>query len=137
MLAEAARLDDRVGIALALPDRVEHFLRELAGDGVIGDACDQARELLRRDRAGVDFEPRLVERTGKIAQKVGEEAVEALIEAVRGDKKALTEESADLMYHLLVLWADSKVKASDVWCILEERFDSSGGIDEKKAWLKD
>ncbi len=75
--------------------------------------------------------------TGKIAQKVGEEAVEALIEAVRGNKKALTEESADLLYHLLVLWADSKVKASDVWGILEMRFDSSGGIDEKKAWLKD
>ncbi len=75
--------------------------------------------------------------TEKIAQKVGEEAVEALIEAVRGDKKALTEESADLLYHLLVLWADSKVKASDVWSTLEMRFDSSGGIDEKKAWLKD
>ncbi len=75
--------------------------------------------------------------TGKIAQKVGEEAVEALIEAVRGDKKALTEESADLMYHLLVLWADSKVKASDVWGTLETRFGNSGGVDEKKAWLKD
>ena len=75
--------------------------------------------------------------TSKIAQKVGEEAVEALIEAVRGNRKALTEESADLLYHLLVLWADSKVKASDVWSTLERRFDSGGGIDEKKAWLKD
>ena len=76
--------------------------------------------------------------TDKIAQKVGEEAVETLIEAVRGNQKALTEESADLLYHLLVLWADSKVKASDVWSTLEMRFgDSGGGIDEKKAWLKD
>jgi len=75
--------------------------------------------------------------TDKIAQKVGEEAVEALIEAVRGNKKALTEESADLLYHLLVLWADSKVKASDVWNTLEMRFGESGGVDEKKAWLKD
>ncbi len=75
--------------------------------------------------------------TEKIAQKVGEEAVETLIEAVRGDKKALTEESADLLYHLLVLWADSKVKAADVWGTLEMRFGDAGGIDEKKAWLKD
>ena len=76
--------------------------------------------------------------TDKIAQKVGEEAVETLIEAVRGNRQALTEESADLLYHLLVLWADSKVKASDVWSTLEMRFgDSGGGIDEKKAWLKD
>ena len=75
--------------------------------------------------------------TDKIAQKVGEEAVEALIEAVRGNKAELVEESADLLYHLLVLWADSNVKASDVWTTLEARFASGGGIDEKKAWLKD
>lgn len=75
--------------------------------------------------------------TDKIAQKVGEEAVETVIEAVRGNRQALTEESADLLYHLLVLWADSKVKASDVWSTLEMRFGDSGAIDEKKAWLKD
>lgn len=75
--------------------------------------------------------------TDKIAQKVGEEAVETLIEAVRGNRAELIEESADLLYHLLVLWADSKVKASDVWSTLEMRFDSNEGIDEKKAWLKD
>ena len=75
--------------------------------------------------------------TAKIAQKLGEEAVETVIEAVRGDKKALTEESADLLYHLLVLWADSKVKPCDVWGTLEMRFGTGGGIDEKKSWLKD
>src|SRR5690349_11748000 len=41
----------------------------------------------------------------KIAQKLGEEAVEAVIEGVRGDGARLAQESADLLYHLLVLWA--------------------------------
>lgn len=59
--------------------------------------------------------------TAKIAQKVGEEAVEALIEGVRGDKEHLAEESADLLYHLLVLWADQNVKPEAVWAALEKR----------------
>jgi phosphoribosyl-ATP pyrophosphohydrolase len=59
--------------------------------------------------------------TAKIAQKVGEESVETLIEAVRGDKALLAEESADLLYHLLVLWADQKLAPEDVWRVLESR----------------
>ncbi len=47
--------------------------------------------------------------TAKIAQKLGEEAVEAVIEGVKGDPAALVGESADLLYHLLVLWAAVKV----------------------------
>ena len=57
----------------------------------------------------------------KIAQKLGEEAVETLIEGVRGDKERLAEESADLLYHLLVLWADQKVKPEAVWQALARR----------------
>lgn len=69
--------------------------------------------------------------TAKIAQKVGEEAVEALIEAIRGDSNALAEESADLVYHLMVLWADSGLKATTVWSILQKRFDTGGVYDQK------
>ena len=47
--------------------------------------------------------------TGKIAQKLGEEAVETVIEAVSGDKSAVIAESADLLYHLLVLWAAREI----------------------------
>ncbi|MFM2044766.1 MAG: hypothetical protein RLY86_3342 [Pseudomonadota bacterium] len=67
----------------------------------------------------------------KIAQKLGEEAVETVIEAVRGDKGKLAEESADLLYHLLVLWADAGLDPADVFAILEARTGISG-IDEKK-----
>ena len=54
-----------------------------------------------------------------------------MIEAVRGDKGKLAEESADLLYHLLVLWADAGLDPADVFAILEARTGISG-IDEKK-----
>lgn len=70
--------------------------------------------------------------TPKIAQKLGEEAVEAVIEAVRGDPARLAEESADLLYHLLVLWSATGVVPRDVWSALESRIGVSG-LDEKKS----
>jgi len=68
--------------------------------------------------------------TRKIAQKVGEEAVEAVIEAVRGKRDRLIAESADLMYHLLVLWADQRVTPAEVWAELSRR-EGFSGIAEK------
>jgi len=59
--------------------------------------------------------------TAKIAQKVGEEAVETVIEAMRGDRERLVSESADLVYHLLVLWADRDIDPADVWAELTRR----------------
>ena len=69
--------------------------------------------------------------TEKIAQKLGEEAVETVIEGVRGKKRELAAESADLLYHLLVLWADRDLKPAEVWLQLAER-EGLSGIDEKK-----
>ncbi|MDB5364360.1 MAG: phosphoribosyl-ATP pyrophosphatase [Rhodospirillales bacterium] len=57
----------------------------------------------------------------KIAQKVGEEAVETVIAALVQDKDALAAESADLLYHLLVLWADVGLDPNDVAKVLETR----------------
>ena len=68
----------------------------------------------------------------KIAQKLGEEAVEAVIEGVRGDSARLAQESADLLYHLLVLWAETGVAPQQVWQALEARVGRSG-LDEKKS----
>ncbi|EGY00059.1 phosphoribosyl-ATP pyrophosphatase [Nitrospirillum viridazoti Y2] len=69
--------------------------------------------------------------TAKIAQKVGEEAVEAVIEAMRGDRDKLASESADLLYHLLVLWADAGLTPDDIYAVLAARQGISG-IEEKK-----
>lgn len=70
--------------------------------------------------------------TAKVAQKFGEEAVECLIEAVAGNKPALVAESADVLYHLLVLWVDAGVTPTEVWAELERR-EGVSGIAEKAA----
>ncbi len=70
--------------------------------------------------------------TPRIAQKLGEEAVETVIAAVKGDGGGLVGESADLLYHLLVLWADAGIAPSEVWLALEARMGTSG-IAEKKS----
>jgi len=70
--------------------------------------------------------------TDKIAQKLGEEAVETVIEGVRGSKKDLAAESADLLYHLLVLWADRGLGPEAVWNALAAR-EGISGIAAKKA----
>lgn len=67
-----------------------------------------------------------------IAQKVGEEAVEVNIAALVEGPEALAAESADLLYHLMVLWADSGIAPEDVWAQLAKR-EGVSGIEEKRA----
>ena len=64
--------------------------------------------------------------TNTIAQKVGEEAVETIIEAISKRKNGLICESVDLLYHLMVLWADSNVKLEDIWDEMARRSIESG-----------
>jgi phosphoribosyl-ATP pyrophosphohydrolase len=71
----------------------------------------------------------------KVAKKLGEEAVETVIEGVRGDNDALAAESADLLYHLLVLWTARGLEPAQVWEKLESRL-GTGGIAEKMARKK-
>jgi phosphoribosyl-ATP pyrophosphohydrolase len=66
------------------------------------------------------------------AAKFGEEAVEAIVEAVRGDREALTRESADVLYHFLVMLAAGGVKLDDVLAELERR-EGVSGVAEKAA----
>jgi phosphoribosyl-ATP pyrophosphohydrolase len=70
--------------------------------------------------------------TAKIAQKLGEEAIEAVIEAVRGERAGLVAESADLLYHLLVAWADAGIAPGEIWAELRRR-EGVSGIAEKAA----
>jgi phosphoribosyl-ATP pyrophosphohydrolase len=76
---------------------------------------------------------RLLQRgTPKVAQKFGEEAVECLIEAVAGNRRAVIAESADVLYHLIVLWVDAGVRPNEVWQELRAR-EGISGIAEKAA----
>ncbi|WP_299678869.1 phosphoribosyl-ATP diphosphatase [uncultured Roseobacter sp.] len=68
----------------------------------------------------------------KCAEKFGEEAIEAIIEATRGDKARLTAEAADVLYHLLVMLAASDVRLEDVLAELQRRQGQSG-LSEKAA----
>ena len=70
--------------------------------------------------------------TPKIAQKLGEEAVETVIAGLGGEREALAAESADLIFHLLVLWAARDLAPEEVWRELERRRATSG-IEEKAS----
>lgn len=69
---------------------------------------------------------------GKMAQKLGEEAVETVIAAMAGDRKELTGEAADLLFHLLALLADCDVSLADVCAELDRR-EGVSGLDEKAS----
>lgn len=111
-------------------------LRELAPD-------DEALHMLDRlyatieSRKGADpqtsYTARLMARgRDKLAQKLGEEATETVIEAIKGDGDKLILESADLLYHLLALWATMGVKPDQVWAELARREGISGLAEKAK-----
>mmetsp|Transcript_33996 Transcript_33996/g.83314 ORF Transcript_33996/g.83314 Transcript_33996/m.83314 type:complete len:355 (-) Transcript_33996:105-1169(-) len=68
----------------------------------------------------------------KIAKKVGEEAVEVAIAASTGDAHETVKESADLLYHLTVLWASMGIDSAQVWNELQQR-EGTSGIQEKAS----
>ncbi|MBX9731667.1 MAG: phosphoribosyl-ATP diphosphatase [Sphingomonas sp.] len=68
----------------------------------------------------------------KIAQKVGEEAVETVIASLGDDQAALVGEATDLMFHLLVLLADAGLSLDDIRAEMRRR-EGVSGIDEKAA----
>lgn len=74
----------------------------------------------------------------KIAQKVGEEGVETALAAVAEGHDELLNESADLLYMLLLLWAAKDVEPAEVYAKLEERFGKSGIRDkDNKSYMRD
>jgi phosphoribosyl-ATP pyrophosphohydrolase len=65
-----------------------------------------------------------------MAQKLAEEATEVVIEAVRGERSAVVNESVDLLYNLVVLWSELGVSASEIWAEMDRR-QALLGIAEK------
>jgi len=66
----------------------------------------------------------------RAAQKLGEEALETALAAAAGRRAAVVSESADLLYHLLVLWAATAVTPAEVWAELARR-EGTSGLTEK------
>lgn len=100
------------------------------------DILDTLETVIRERRAGDPAASYVAKLTAKgrakIAQKLGEEAVEAAIAAVQDDREGLTGEAADLIFHLLVLLADSGLSLDDVRAELARR-EGISGIDEKAS----
>jgi phosphoribosyl-ATP pyrophosphohydrolase len=108
-------------------------------EGELGPTLERLWQVIQ-SRRGADpqtsYTARLFTRgRAKIAQKLGEEAIEAVIEGVGNNSAALVGESADLLYHLLVLWAAAGISPGDVAAELTRR-ESSSGITEKRARAK-
>jgi len=104
--------------------------------GELGAVLDRLWQIIQSRRNAVpqsSYTARLFVRgRAKIAQKLGEEAVETVIEGVGENSSALVAESADLIYHLLVLWAAAGVSPADVAAELARR-EGTSGIEEKRS----
>ena len=74
----------------------------------------------------------LSEGVEKCAQKFGEEAVETVLAAVSGNKEHLAAESADVLYHLLVLWTAARITPDEVYAALKKR-EGVSGLTEKAS----
>ena len=101
-------------------------------DAVIARLFDTIASRGGGDASGSYTAKLLARGTDKIAQKLGEEAVETVIAAVTKDRDSTIGESADLIYHLLVLWADAGIHPEDVLAELERR-EGTSGIAEKAS----
>ncbi|TDH62007.1 phosphoribosyl-ATP diphosphatase [Dankookia rubra] len=110
---------------------------DLAVTGGDATVLDRLWQTVENRRAAGDVEAshsaRLLARgTAKVAQKLGEEAVECVIEAVQGNRAETILESADVLYHLLVVWVDAGIRPEEVWAELRRR-EGISGIAEKAA----
>lgn len=103
-------------------DRLAEALRALA-------ATVEAR---RGSDPASSYTAQLLADPARAAKKLGEEAVEAAIAAVQGDRAALAGEAADVLYHLLALLAAAGVELDAVAQVLEAR-RAQGGLEEKAA----
>jgi phosphoribosyl-ATP pyrophosphohydrolase len=110
-----------------------HVTAPLLAEGGVLDRLWAVVMNRRNASPSVSHSARLLSRgVAKVAQKFGEEAVEALIEAVAGNREALIAESADVLYHLIVLWVATGIAPEDVWAELRRR-EGVSGIAEKAA----
>lgn len=100
------------------------------------DTLDALEQTIRERRTGDPASSYVAKLTAKgrakIAEKLGEEAIETVIAAVAQDKAALTSEAADLVFHLLVLLADAGVTLAEVRAELARR-EGVSGLDEKAS----
>ncbi len=98
------------------------------------DRMSALAEAIEAVRAGKQISPRTAKLLGagipKMAQKVIEEAAEVAIDAVRGDRAAVINESVDLLYNLVVLWSALGLEPNEIWAEMDRR-EALLGMAEK------
>jgi len=111
-----------------------NFRRQMAPVLKMSDAIDRLYEAVISRRGGDPTASKTAKLflagRSKMAQKLGEEAIEVVIDAARGDRPAVVAESADLIYQLVVLWAEMNIAPDDVWAEMVRR-EQTQGIAEK------
>jgi len=91
-----------------MADSLDRLYAAVQGARAADPATSRTARLFRAGRA-------------KMGKKLAEEAIEVVIDAMHGDSDAVTRESADLLYNLVVLWVASGVHPKDVWMEMERR----------------
>jgi phosphoribosyl-ATP pyrophosphohydrolase len=94
-------------------DRIERLYAELLLNGNDAKRHPRTAKLLAAGRS-------------RIAQKLGEEALEVALEVVKGHRDAVVLESADLLYHLVVVWAVLGISPSEIWAEMDRREQLTG-----------
>ena len=84
------------------------------------------------ENSSISYTAKLMDEPELLAKKIGEETTELIIDFIKKNKKGIVHESADLIYHLLVLWISANVKPQDIWNELSSRKKKSG-FDEKRS----
>ena len=77
------------------------------------------------------YTSQLIKNPDLLAKKIGEESSELIIDFIKKNKIGIINESADLLYHLLVLWLSMGIEPQEIWKELSKR-QSQSGIEEKK-----
>jgi phosphoribosyl-ATP pyrophosphohydrolase len=100
-----------------MTDSVERLFEQVIDAKSADPAVSRTAKLLRSGRA-------------KMAKKLAEEAIEVVIDAMNGERDAVVRESADLIYNLVVLWAEAGVRPQEVWDEMSRR-ERLFGLAEK------
>ena len=100
-----------------MTDSVERLYKAIVAARDLDPVTSRTAKLLRGSQA-------------KMAKKLAEEAIEVVIDAMKGDSAAVIRESADLIYNLAVVWAASGVEPDDIWAEMDRR-EQLLGIAEK------
>ena len=110
------------------------FILEIVNSRMNDQFIKELFSLLKERAKTIDntsYTSQLINNPDLLAKKLGEESAELIIDFIKQNKDGIINESADLLYHILVIWLSAGVEPQDVWDELSNR-QAQSGIEEKK-----